>query len=171
MADSRQGKTGVQRAVILADFTQRLFHQRQLIGRVVDHEVPRQPDVGRLAPQQARAQRVERRNPHALTVHAQQGFDARAHFPRGLVGKRDGENAIRLHHLLADDVGDSVCDDAGFAGAGAGKDQQRTFCLENSFRLFGIEAGEKVQASILSASAKGSVGLYSTVTDLARLRG
>jgi hypothetical protein len=33
--------------------------------------------------------------------------------------------------------------------------------------LFGIEAGEKIQASILTSSKD----LYSTVTDLARLRG
>ena len=42
----------------------RLLDDGQLIGRVVDDEVARQPDGGRLAPQQPCAQRVERRDPH-----------------------------------------------------------------------------------------------------------
>jgi hypothetical protein len=43
-------------------------------------------------------------------------------------------------------------DDAGLARARAGQNQQRTFCLEDGFLLFRIEAGEKVQASILASS-------------------
>jgi len=45
-------------------------------------------------------------------------------------------------------------DDAGLAGAGASQNEQWTFGLEDSFLLFGIEAGEKVQASILPSSRK-----------------
>ena len=45
-----------------------LLDDRDLIGRVVDHEIARQPDLRRLAPQQPRAERVERREPDALAT-------------------------------------------------------------------------------------------------------
>jgi hypothetical protein len=43
-------------------------------------------------------------------------------------------------------------DDASLAGACASQNEQWTFRLEDSFLLFGIEAGEKIQASILASS-------------------
>ena len=150
VADARQRQPRLQRAVVHAELAQRLLHHRELIGRVVDDEVARQADVRRLAPQQPRAQRVERRDPHLPAVDAEQRLDARPHLLGGLVGEGDGEDAVGLGEPLADEVGDAMRDDARLARARAGEDQQRTFGLENGFLLFGIEAGEEIQASICS---------------------
>ena len=78
------------------ELPQRLLDHRELVGRVVDDEVARQADVRRLAAQQPRAQRVERRDPHLPAVDAEQRLDARAHLLGGLVGEGDGQDAIRL---------------------------------------------------------------------------
>ena len=102
----------------------------ELIGRVVDDEVARQADVRRLAPQQPRAQRVKRRDPHLAAVDAEQRLDARPHLFRRFVGEGDGEDPVRLGQPLADEVGDAVGDDARLAGARAGQDQQRAVGLE-----------------------------------------
>ena len=76
------------------------------------------PMCGRLAPQQPGAQRVERRDPHLPAVDAEQRLDARPHLLGGLVGERDGEDAIGIGEPFADQVGDAMRDDARLAGAG-----------------------------------------------------
>ena len=68
VADARQRRPGLHVAVVDVQILERLFDDRQLIGRVVDDEVAREADGGRLAPEQARAERVERRHPHAAAV-------------------------------------------------------------------------------------------------------
>ena len=80
--------------VVEAVLLDQLLDHRLLVGRVVDDEVARQADAGRLAPQQARAQRVERRDPHRPAVGAEQRLDARAHLLRRLVGEGDREHAV-----------------------------------------------------------------------------
>jgi hypothetical protein len=46
------------------------------------------------------------------------------HLAGGFFGERDGENSVRLR-AAADQLGDSIRDDACLAGAGAGQNQQR----------------------------------------------
>ena len=87
---------------------QRLLDDRELIGRVVDDEVARQADRRRLAAQQPRAQRVERRDPHPAAVGAEQRLDARAHLLRGLVGEGDGEDLVGLRVAVADEIRDAA---------------------------------------------------------------
>ena len=58
----------------------------------------READGRRLAAQQPRAQRMERRDPHAAAVGAEERFDARAHFLCRLVRERDGENLPAAWH-------------------------------------------------------------------------
>ena len=82
--------------VVDAELALRLLHDRDLIGRVVDDEIARQPDLRRLAPQQPRAQRMERGEPDAAGVAADQRLDALAHLLRGLVREGDREHLIRL---------------------------------------------------------------------------
>ena len=85
---------------------------------------------------------------------------------------------------LADEVRDAVRDDARLAGARAGQDQQRAVGLKDSFLLFGIEAGEEIQASFYRRHGPPEGGHsqvacvrvrlqpdYSTVTLFARFRG
>ena len=108
---------------------------------------------------QPRAERVERRDPHALAVNAQEGFDARSHFFRRFVGERHCQQPVGLAEAFADQIRDAMGDDARLAGTSAGKNQQRAFGLKNSFLLFGVEGGEKIQPP------------YSTVTLFARFLG
>ena len=113
----------------------------------------------RLAAKQARAQRVEGRDPHPAAVNAQQRFNPRAHFLRGLVGECDRQQSIWLTQCFADQVSDAVGDHAGLAGSCTGKNQQWAFAMKNGFLLFRIQSGKKIQP------------LYSTVTLFARFLG
>ena len=92
--------------------------------------------MGRLASQQAGTQRVKRRDPHPAAIDAEQRFNARPHLLRGLVRKCDREDAVGLCDAFADQVRDAMRDDAGLAGARAGKNQQRAIGVKNSFLLF-----------------------------------
>ena len=92
----RQRHPRLHDAVVDLQLLQHLLDERHLIGRVVDDEVARQADRGRFAPQQTRAQRVKRRDPHAASVGAEQRLDARAHFFRGFVRECDGEDLVVL---------------------------------------------------------------------------
>ena len=79
-----------------------LLHRRLLIGGVVDHEVAREADGRRLAAQQPRAERVERRDPQPAAVDAEQAADALAHLLGGLVREGDREHLVRLGEPAAD---------------------------------------------------------------------
>ena len=85
---------GGDQLVVDVQVAHRLLDGGCLVGRIVDDEVAREPDLRRLAPQQPRAHRVERRDPHAPAVRAQQARDARAHFLGGLVGEGDREHLL-----------------------------------------------------------------------------
>jgi hypothetical protein len=54
-------------------------------------------------------------------VSEQVGY-ALAHFAGRLIGEGDGEDGFRRDVVVVDEVADAVGDDAGFTGAGAGKD-------------------------------------------------
>ena len=97
-------------------------------------------DARRLAAQQARAQRVKRRHPHPGDVRAEQHFHARPHFFRGFVRESDREHFVRLRVPVADEIRNAAGDDPGFSGASSGKDQQRSFDVQDGFALFGVEA-------------------------------
>jgi hypothetical protein len=121
-----------------------LLHHRDLIGRVVDHEVARQPDLRRLTPQQPRTQGVERREPHPARLVANERLDPLAHLLRRLVGERDREHLVRLRVAVADEVGDAIRDDARLARAGAGKDEQRPITMQHRFALFRVQFVEEI---------------------------
>ena len=116
-----------------------MLHERELIARVVDDEVSRQPDMWRFASQQPGAKGVECGNPHTAAVRAQKRLDARAHLRSRLIGEGDGENAVGLREPLADEVRNAVSDDACLTRSGASQDEKRTVGIENSVPLFGIE--------------------------------
>ena len=80
----------------------------------------------------------------------EQLVDALGHFAGGLVGEGDGEDGVGRDVFLLDKPGDAMRDDAGFAGAGAGEDEQGAFGGLDSGALFGIEIGEKRVQSVNS---------------------
>ena len=116
----------------------------ELVGRVVDDEVARQPDRRRLAPQQPRAERMERRQPDPVRILADERCHALAHLLGRFVRERHREHLIRLCMAVADDVGDAVRDDARLAGPRAGENEQGAFGVEHGLALFGVEFGEEV---------------------------
>ena len=65
LADARQRHSWRHQLVVDAELALGLLHDGDLIGRVINHKVARQPNLRRLPPEQPRAQRVERREPHA----------------------------------------------------------------------------------------------------------
>ncbi len=144
VGDPRQRRSGLDEAVVDVQILQRLLDDAELIGGVVDHEIAGEPDRRRLAAKQPRAQRMERRDPHAAAVLADQRHDPQAHLFRRLVGERDREDLPRLGAAVGDEVRRTARDDARLAGACAGEDQQRTADVQDGFALFGVEGFEEL---------------------------
>jgi hypothetical protein len=140
MTDARERHPRLKRRVVHAELAQRLLHHGQLVGGVVDHEIARQADMGRLSPKEARAERMERRDPHLPAIGAEQRLDARPHLFRGLVGECDGEHAVRRRMPVGHEMCDAMRDDAGLSGTGAGENQQRSFGVKDRFLLFRVQA-------------------------------
>ena len=93
-----------------------------------------------LPSQESGTQRVKCRDPHVAAIDAQERFDARPHFFRGLVGEGDGKDPVGIREAFADEIGDAMSDDAGLAGTRPGKNQQRPFGLKDRCSLFRVEA-------------------------------
>jgi hypothetical protein len=129
VADARQHHPRLHRRVVDAQLAQPLLHDRELVVRVVDHEIARQADVRRLAPQQAGAQGMKRGDPHLPAVDAEQGLDARPHLFGGLVGEGDRQNGGRVGQPFACQIGNAVGDDAGLARTGTRQNEQRAGSL------------------------------------------
>ena len=97
-----------------------------------------------VAAQHPGAQGVERAEPEAFGGLAEDGGDAFAHLPRGLVGEGDGQDLVGEGSPGQQDVGEAGGQHAGLAGAGAGEDQQRAVDGLDRGALFGIQAGQVV---------------------------
>ncbi len=139
VADLGQRHPRLHDAVVDLQLFEHLLDERDLIGRVVDDEISRQADGRCFPPQQARAERVKRRDPRADQRRAEQRLDASTHFFRGFVGERDGKNFVVLRVPFGQEVRDALRDDARLARAGARKDEQRAVDVQDGLALFGIE--------------------------------
>jgi hypothetical protein len=65
-------------------------------------------------------------------------------FAGGLVGERDGENFLRKHPLVLNELSDPVSQDACFAGAWTGHNQHRPIGGKNSLLLLLIEPVQEI---------------------------
>ena len=68
----------------------------ELVIRVDDLEVLRQPRLPPVPPQQAVCEAVKRADPEVADGQAQQGLDTATHLGRGLVGERNSQNLFRF---------------------------------------------------------------------------
>jgi hypothetical protein len=68
-----------------------------------------------------------------------------AHLFGGLIGKRHGENRIRRHAALLDQIRNAVRNHARLAGARTGQQKHRPIDREDSFALLRVHVGEKVR--------------------------
>ena len=97
-----------------------------------------------LAPQDARARRVERQDPHALgDAAADQSLDAIGHLAGGLVRERDRQDRPGIHAELADQVRDAVRQRARLPRAGPGHDEDRPLRVEDGLGLDVVQAFEQ----------------------------
>jgi len=96
-----------------------------------------------VAPQDFRADRMERAEPrHALDDLADHGADALLHLARRLVGEGDGEDLAWPRPPGRQNVGDAGSQDAGLAGAGAGKHQHRAIECNDRLALLWVEVAQ-----------------------------
>ncbi len=134
------------RILLVVDFQP--FHQpldgRKLVGRVENLEGLRQAGIAVMRAQHPVAQGVEGADPHAARIDRQQRGQARHHFARGLVRKRDGEHGRRRCKTLLDQPRDAGNEHARLAAASAREDQRGFVGQRHGGELFGIQIGEQV---------------------------
>ena len=114
-------------------------HQPLRVGRVVDREARRQPDVLGLAPQDPHARRVEGADPHDPGAVADQGGDPLLHLAGGLVGEGDRQDRAGVRVPRREQVGDPVGQHPGLARPRAGDDQQRRALVGHRRALLRVE--------------------------------
>ena len=112
-------------AVIDLEVLQQALDQPQLVVRVDDLKILRQPGFTPVTAQQPVRKAVKRADPEVIDRHVQQRLDAPAHLGGGLVGKGHREQALRRYALDVDQPGGTVDKHTGLAAAGAGNDQRR----------------------------------------------
>ena len=95
-------------------------------------------------------------------VRTGQLFDALLHLAGGFVGERDRENILRSD-ACADDVGNAVHDDPGFAGSGSGKNQKRPFVMKDRLFLRGIEVVERIHATTIASPSSPTPHYFNTL--------
>ena len=121
-----------------------LLQQPKLVVGVEDGEIRRQPDMLRVPPQHPRAQRMKSPKPKAFRRLAQQRGNTFPHFPRGLVGERNGQHLVRERAPRQQDVGKPRGQHPGLAGARAGEHQQRPVDGFNRRPLLWVQARQVV---------------------------
>ena len=104
------------------------------VVRVINGKRGVEPEQAGFAAQDARAGAVKRADPDPPAPSRCQGFDPLLHLAGGLVGERQGQDALR-RHALRQQIADAARDDARLARAGPGDDQQRAFDVRDGRAL------------------------------------
>ena len=107
-----------------------------------------------MAAQDARGDRVEGAEPHALGGAADHRLEPLAHLARRLVGEGDGEHLGRKGAAGREDVGEPGRQHPGLAGAGAGEHQHRPVDRLDGAALRLVEAGEVGDLGGVTARAR-----------------
>ena len=87
--------TGTPAIIIQLEVLDQPLDDPQLVVRIDDLEILRQPGVLPVAAQQAMGEAVKGANPEMVDGHVEQGLDAAAHLGCGLVCECDGQEALR----------------------------------------------------------------------------
>ena len=127
---------------VALELLQAVLRQPDLVGLVVDREVRLVAEPRRLPAENPAAGGVEGEDPDRAGDVAEQVLEPRAHLPRRLVRKRDGEDLVRLRALRGDEMRDAARERAGLPRAGSGDDEHGALCLQHGLPLGGIEVGE-----------------------------
>ena len=121
---------------------QQALDRGELVLRVEDLELARQPGLAVVRAQQAVAQAVEGADPHAARVHGEHRGEAREHLARRLVGEGHRQHAGGGNRARLEQPGDARGEDSRLAAARAGEDQRVPFGQRDGGELFGIEVFE-----------------------------
>src|SRR5258706_9234524 len=104
---------------IAVELRQTSLDHPDLVGLVVDREVGAVAEPSRLRSQDSPARSVERENPDRSNRPAEHLLQPLAHLSRCLVRERDGENLVWPDTAHADEVCDSMRENASLPGARA----------------------------------------------------
>ena len=98
-----------------------------------------------VAAQQPGAKGMKSANGKGIAVAAHQPPQPLAHFPRRLVGESHRQNPVRAYPLRPHQPGDAMGNDAGFAAARPGDNQQRAVHRFHRFPLRRVQALQKIR--------------------------
>ena len=119
-----------------------LFQDAQLVVRVQDGEIRRQPDMFGMPAQHPRTQSMKRAEPQPLGRFAEDGGDPFAHFPRRLVGEGDGQDLVGKRPSGQQDMREPCGQHTSLAGARPGQHQQRAVDGLHRLPLFRVQASQ-----------------------------
>jgi len=134
-----------------------------LVGRVVDHEVPREPHGLAVATQELRARGVEGPGPEVpRDLGREEPLEAAAHLAGRLVREGDGQDAVRRDARARDEVRDAVGDDPCLAAARAGEHEQGAVHVLDGIGLRLVQTLQGDRTGAQGALARGDIDFHSS---------
>ena len=127
--------------LIQPHFAHHALDYRQPVRLVVDHEMAVDSVSAAVPTQDADRDGMERSHPDRARGQIEEMLDPAAHLAGGLIGKGHSQDFPGLGSPLLDQPGDAMRQDARFAAARAGKDQQRAIIGRHGSALRRIQAG------------------------------
>jgi len=119
-----------------------LLEDAELVVGIEDREARSEADQGRVPPQHARAERVERAKPQSLDRLVEDRADPLAHLARRLVGEGDRQDLARVGAVGDQDMGESRGQHPRLAGARACQHQHRPVHAFHGQPLLRVQAGQ-----------------------------
>src|SRR5215211_3932424 len=120
---------------VLAELHDTSLDEPDLVGAVVDRELPLVAQLLRVNPEDARAEGVEGRDPHPPRVGANEEGYPVLHLAGGLVREGYGKDLFRRSQALINEVGDAMRKHARLPAPCPGEDEERPFCVLYSVKL------------------------------------
>jgi hypothetical protein len=117
-------------------------HHAHRVALIEDRKVRTIAERLGLLAEDARAGRMKRADPRPARFSADQRRDPLAHLACRLVGESHRQHPLGRSLALGQQVGDTVGQDAGFARAGAGQDEDWPLGREYGVALGGVEIVE-----------------------------
>ena len=110
-----------------------------MVVGVEDGEARRKAEHLGVAPEDTRADAVERARPERASRRSSQGDAAVRQLSRSFVGEGDCEDLVRPGLARGEESGDPVGQRARFTAAGGGKNEKRPVAMLDGFALARIE--------------------------------
>ena len=130
---------------IKVEITPHVVGEPYRIGLVIDRERRAIPEQGRLASEDPRARRVERRDPHLAGDRADERGNPLLHLTCGLVREGDREDLERRDVPFGDEIRHPMCEESGFPRARAGDDEHRPVGRGHGIALHRIQTIEELR--------------------------